>query len=195
MASQDQSPTFTLAIYVGVLAGLVVLAVAFTMVRVYAYRHRLSTVTISASYDANAELADTNNSALIATTLSVLGSPLSDFPDEPASSRKMSVLSSLGGGRWRQLKAFVASIRERGLSAFSSLRQRLAVSRVSKTAKSKPDHRISHTEVEIATPCNSHLKSPVTPVPSSNFASQLSSKFQLSLFCSPSSGKPEVGMI
>jgi len=90
MASVPQLPTFTLAIYVGLVAGLVVLAVALVMLRVYGYRNRLSTVTTSASYDADAELADVNSGALIATTLSVMGSPLPDFPDEQVSTRKTS---------------------------------------------------------------------------------------------------------
>eukprot|EP00644_Phytophthora_capsici_P001182 jgi/Phyca11/11918/fgenesh1_pm.PHYCAscaffold_86_\ len=173
MDSQTHLPTFTLAIYVGLFAGLVVLAVAFTMLRVYAYRHRLSTVTTSASYDADAD------GALIATTLSALGSPLPSFTDEPRTSSKMSVLSSFGRNRWQQVKSFVSSIRERGLSVWSSLRQRLQSSRKSKTRASNAT-RSSQAVVEIATPCNTSLKSPVTPNPSSQYASQLSSKFQLS---------------
>ncbi|ETL48986.1 hypothetical protein L916_01468 [Phytophthora nicotianae] len=188
MNSQTQLPTFTLAIYVGVLAGLVVLAVAFTMLRVYAYRHRLSTVTMSASYDAN---ADSNNNALIATTLSALGSPLPDYPSEPPPTSRISVISSFGSSRWQQVKNLVADIRDRGLAAWSSLCKRLATRRVGKRAASKPDYRISEVDVEIATPCNSNGKTPVTPGPS--YASQLSSKFQLSLFQSPASNS--IGMI
>lgn len=114
MDAQTQLPTFTLAVYVGVLAIIVVLAVAFTMLRIYAYRNRLSTVTISASYDADAELADANSNALIATTLSALGSPLPDFPDEPPVTSKTSMLSSFGSSRWEQVRSFVAGIRSRG---------------------------------------------------------------------------------
>ncbi|OWZ18494.1 hypothetical protein PHMEG_0007396 [Phytophthora megakarya] len=178
MDSQTQLPTFTLAIYIGVLAGLVVFAVAFTMLRVYAYRHRLSTNTVNASYDANTDL-DANNGALIATTLSVLGSPLSDFTDDPPVTSKTSMLCSFSSSRWEQVKSFVAAIRKRARSGWSSLRQRFVFRRAHK-ATSKSDHRVSHIEVEIATPCNAHLKSPVTPNPASQYASQLSSKFQLS---------------
>ncbi|KAG7381513.1 hypothetical protein PHYPSEUDO_005970 [Phytophthora pseudosyringae] len=192
MDSQTQLTTFTLSIYVGVLAGLVVFAVTFTMMRVYAYRHRLSTATIGASYDADAELADAN-SALIATTLSALGSPLPDSRDEPHATSKTSMLSSFGSSRWQQVKSFVASVRNRGLSAWSSLRQRIAARRASKAAASKRDYRVSHTEVVIATPCGSHAKAPVTPDQSSQYASQFSSKFQLSLFQSPTSNN--IGMI
>ncbi|KAF1772934.1 hypothetical protein GQ600_22701 [Phytophthora cactorum] len=186
MDSQTQLPTFTLAIYVGVLAGLVVFAVAFTMLRVYAYRHRLSTATMRTSYD-----ADASNNALIATTLSVLGSPLPDYPDEPPATSKMSMLSCYGSSRWQQVKSFVVDIRNRGLSAWSSLRHRLASRRASKTTASKPDYRVSQTDVEIATPCNCRTKAPVTPGPS--YTSQFSSKFQLSLFQSPTSN--DIGMI
>ncbi|KAG6617207.1 uncharacterized protein IUM83_02547 [Phytophthora cinnamomi] len=188
MDAQTQLPTSTLAVYVGVLAALVVLAVGFTMLRIYAYRSRLSTVTISASYDADAELADTNSNALIATTLSALGSPLPDFPDDPPSTSKTSMLSNFGSSRWEQVRSFVTGIRSRGLSAWSSLRQRFANRRASKTVNRKTDHRGSQTEVDIVTPCDSHLKPPATPNTCQN-----SSKFQLSLFRSPTSD--DVGMI
>ncbi|EEY62820.1 uncharacterized protein PITG_15247 [Phytophthora infestans T30-4] len=174
MDSQTQLPTFTLAIYVGVLAGLVVFAVAFTMLRVYAYRHRLSTVTMSASYDAN---ADANSNALIATTLSALGSPLPDYPDEPPATSKISVISSFGNNRWQQVKSFIARVRDRGFAAWSSLRQRLATRRAAKATASKPEYRVSHVDVEIATPCNNQAKGPC----------------QLSLFQSPTSN--DIGMI
>ncbi|KAL3667630.1 hypothetical protein V7S43_007184 [Phytophthora oleae] len=170
MDSQTHLPTFTLAIYVGILTGLVVLAVAFTMLRVYAYRHRLSTVTTSVSYD-----ADADSGALIATTLSGLGSPLPSFSDEPRHSSKTSAVSSFGSNRWQQVKSFVSSIRKRGLAAWSSLRLRLQSSKTS----------TSQAVVEITTPCNISLKSPVMADSSSQHASQLSSKFQLSLFQSP----------
>ncbi|GMF18707.1 unnamed protein product [Phytophthora lilii] len=192
MDSDAQLPSFTVAIYVGVLAGLVVFAVAFTMLRVYGYRHRLSTVTVSASWDADAEPMDNDCNALIATTLSVLGSPLPDFPEESPSTRKMSVLSSFGRTRWEQARCFVDSIRERGWRVWSALRQRLAARRDDKAA-AKDISRISQIEVEIAMPCDTQLKPPVTPPVSSQYASQVSSKFQLSLFTSPTSGS--VGMI
>ncbi|KAE9351533.1 hypothetical protein PF008_g5908 [Phytophthora fragariae] len=188
MDARTQLPTFTLAVYVGVLAVLVVLAVAFTMLRIYAYRHRLSTVTISASYDADAELADANSNALIATTLSALGSPLSDFPDEPPTTSKTDLLSSFGSSRWEQVKSFVAGIRSRGMTAWSSLRLRFASRRATTTSNRKADHRGSQTEVAIITPCDSHAKPPLTPN-----TCQHSSKFQLGLFRSPTSG--DVGMI
>jgi hypothetical protein len=181
MASVPQLPTFTLAIYVGLVAGLVVLAVALVMLRVYGYRNRLSTVTTSASYDADAELADVNSGALIATTLSVMGSPLPDFPDEQVSTRKTSVLSSLGSSRWEQVKGFVAGIRKRGSSAWSALRRRLAARRAA-----------SRSKVELATPCSNHLKSPATPN-TAEYAGQLSNKCQLGLFHSPTSS--DIGMI
>ncbi|EGZ18296.1 hypothetical protein PHYSODRAFT_503141 [Phytophthora sojae] len=177
MDAQTQLPTFTLAVYVGVLAIIVVLAVAFTMLRIYAYRNRLSTVTISASYDADAELADANSNALIATTLSALGSPLPDFPDEPPVTSKTSMLSSFGSSRWEQVRSFVAGIRSRGTTAWSSLRQRFASRRASKTSNRKTDYRGSQPDVDIVTPCDNHLKLP----------------FQLSLFRSPASD--DVGMI
>ncbi|KAK1942841.1 hypothetical protein P3T76_005478 [Phytophthora citrophthora] len=187
MDSKTHLPTFTLAIYVGLLAGLVVVAVAFTMLRVYAYRHRLSTVTISASYDADAD------GALIATTLSSLGSPLPSLSEEPrGASSKMSTFSSFGN-RWQLVKSFVSRVRQRGLSVWSSLCLRLQSGRKSKTAASNAGTRVSQAVVEIATPCNTSLKSPVTPNPSSQYASQLSSKFQLSLFHSPKTN--DIGII
>ncbi|KAI9910991.1 hypothetical protein PsorP6_010891 [Peronosclerospora sorghi] len=161
--------------FVGLVASFMASAVAF--VSVIAYRHRLSSITIRASCKTEEELATTTNPPLIATTLSVLSSPVPKDSQDYRPPNNTLHLSSFHLSRWEQVKGSVVDIQDRIVSAWTSLRDLLR-DRATFTSSD------SVMEVEIATPC-SH---PTRPNPSLQNTGDVSSTCRPCLYCTPMGG-------